>query len=44
MREARKCKKIFKLHGEIVPSAPVVIPQGDIVIPVPVVTSKVSAS
>ena len=43
MREAKKCKKMFKLPGEIVPSAPVVTPQADVVIPAPVVTSKVSA-
>ena len=36
-------KNIFRLSGEIVPSAPVVTPQGDVVIPAPVVTLKVSA-
>ena len=38
MRESKKHKNIFRLPGVIVPSAPVVTPQGDIVIPAPVVT------
>ena len=43
MREAKKRKNIFRLPGEIVPSAPLVTPKGDVVIPAPVVTSKASA-
>ena len=42
MREAKRRKNIFRLSGQIVPSAPVVTAQGDVVIPAPVASQKVS--